>query len=50
MTLSAFLFFASIQFIALGLLGELVTRTYHEVQNKPVYNIRKTTNMDHFEV
>ncbi len=44
--LSAFLFFAGIQFVGLGLLGELVTRTYHEVQNKPIYDIRKKINLD----
>lgn len=44
--LSAFLLFAGVQFITLGLLGELVTRTYHEVQDKPIYNIRDTINLD----
>jgi len=44
--LSAFLLFSGVQFIALGLLGELVTRTYHEVQNKPIYTINKTINFD----
>ena len=29
----------SIQFIVLGLLAELTTRTYHESQNKQIYNI-----------
>lgn len=28
-----------IQFISMGLLGELLVRTYHESQNKPVYRI-----------
>lgn len=44
--LSAFLFFSGVQFIALGLLGELVTRTYHEVQDKQIYAIRDTINLD----
>jgi len=30
----------SLQFIVLGLLAELSTRTYHESQNKPIYSIR----------
>jgi glycosyltransferase involved in cell wall biosynthesis len=30
-----------IQFIALGLIGELLTRTYYESQNKPVYTVRE---------
>jgi glycosyltransferase involved in cell wall biosynthesis len=44
--LSAFSLFAGVQFIALGLLGELVTRTYHEVQDKQIYTIRDTINLD----
>ena len=44
--LSALLLFSAVQFIALGLLGELVTRTYHEVQDKPIYTIRETINID----
>lgn len=43
--LSAFLLFSGVHFITLGLLGELVTRTYHEVQDKPIYNIRDTINL-----
>jgi glycosyltransferase involved in cell wall biosynthesis len=43
--LSAFLLFSGVQFIALGLLGELVTRTYHEVQNKSIYTVQKTINL-----
>jgi glycosyltransferase involved in cell wall biosynthesis len=30
---------AGMQFITMGLLGELLVRTYHESQNKPVYRI-----------
>jgi glycosyltransferase involved in cell wall biosynthesis len=30
-----------IQFIAIGLIGELLARTYYESQNKPVYNVRE---------
>jgi len=44
-TLTAFLLFTGVQFIVLGLLGELITRTYHEVQNKPIYTIRETRNL-----
>ena len=44
--LTAFLLFAGVQFIVMGLLGELVTRTYHEVQDKPIYTIRETRNLD----
>jgi len=44
--LSAFLLFAGVQFIALGLLGELVTRTYHEVQDKSIYAVKETVNFN----
>jgi glycosyltransferase involved in cell wall biosynthesis len=45
LVLTAFLLFAGVQFFALGLLGELITRTYHEVQKKPIYNILETINL-----
>jgi glycosyltransferase involved in cell wall biosynthesis len=45
LVLTAFLLFSGVQFFALGLLGELVTRTYHEVQKKPIYNILETINL-----
>jgi glycosyltransferase involved in cell wall biosynthesis len=32
--------------ILMGLLAELITRTYHESQDKPVYLIRATKNID----
>lgn len=44
--LTAFLLFTGVQFIVMGLLGELVTRTYHEVQDKPIYAIRETRNLE----
>jgi len=34
-----------IQFIMLGLLGEISVRTYYESQNKPIYVIRETRNL-----
>jgi hypothetical protein len=30
-----------IQFISIGLIGELLARTYYESQNKPVYTVRE---------
>jgi glycosyltransferase involved in cell wall biosynthesis len=30
-----------IQFMSIGLIGELLARTYYESQNKPVYNVRE---------
>ncbi|MDD2851972.1 MAG: glycosyltransferase family 2 protein [Desulfuromonadaceae bacterium] len=44
--LTAFLMFMGIQFIVLGLLGELNTRTYFESQNKPIYVVRNRINLD----
>lgn len=39
--LAILLMFIGLQFITFGLLGELMTRTYHEAQNKPIYVVRK---------
>lgn len=38
--LGVLLLFTGIQFITMGLIGELVIRTYHESQKKPIYVIR----------
>jgi dolichol-phosphate mannosyltransferase len=38
---------AGVQLFSFGLLGELLIRTYHESQNRPIYRVRKiqsTTN------
>ncbi|HWI40710.1 MAG TPA: glycosyltransferase family 2 protein [Verrucomicrobiae bacterium] len=42
--LTAFLLFMGVQFIVLGLLGELNARTYYEAQNKPIYVVREKLN------
>ncbi len=39
--LGILLLFIGLQFITVGLLAELMTRTYHEAQDKPIYTIRK---------
>ncbi len=39
--LAVLLIFLGFQFISMGLLGELVVRTYHESQNKPIYFVKK---------
>ncbi|RII29157.1 MAG: glycosyltransferase [Geobacter sp.] len=44
--LTAFLLFMGVQFIVLGLLGELNARTYHESQGKPIYSVRERINLD----
>jgi hypothetical protein len=36
-----------VQFVTMGLLGELVVRTYYESQNKPIYTVRRI--LDHGE-
>ena len=45
-TLAMIMFAMGVQFIFMGLLAELVVRTYHESQNKATYSIRETLNMD----
>jgi glycosyltransferase involved in cell wall biosynthesis len=39
--LSIALFVSGIQFISMGLLGEISSRTYYESQNKPIYALRE---------
>ncbi len=39
--LAVVLFLAGIQLFCVGLLAELLMRTYHESQNKPIYRIRE---------
>jgi glycosyltransferase involved in cell wall biosynthesis len=44
--LSAMLELVGVQFISIGLLGELLTRTYFESQGKTPYAVRNTLNLD----
>ncbi len=39
--LAVLLVVVGIQFVSLGLLGEMLARTYHESQNKPIYVIKE---------
>lgn len=39
--LAIMLIFLGVQFISIGLLGELLIRTYHESQRKPIYAIKE---------
>ena len=41
MLLAVALFVSGIQFISMGLLGEISARTYYESQNKPIYALRE---------
>jgi glycosyltransferase involved in cell wall biosynthesis len=44
--IAVFLAILGINFIVMGLLAELIVRTYHESQGKPIYHIRETKNFD----
>jgi len=39
--LAILLVMIGVQFVTMGLLGELVVRTYHESQGKPIYTVRE---------
>jgi glycosyltransferase involved in cell wall biosynthesis len=43
--LTAFLLFMGVQFIVLGLLGEVNARTYYEAQGKPIYVVKERINL-----
>ncbi|MBI4853938.1 MAG: glycosyltransferase family 2 protein [Acidobacteria bacterium] len=43
--LAVFLFLVGVQFIMVGLIAELIIRTYHESQGKKTYTIAKTVNL-----
>jgi hypothetical protein len=40
------MFAMGVQFIFMGLLAEMIVRTYHESQDKPTYVIRETINIE----
>jgi len=42
--LAVLLIVIGVQFISMGLMAELVARTYHEAQNKPIYAVREIVN------
>ena len=44
--LSVMLELVGVQFISMGLIGELMTRTYFESQGKSAYVVRSTLNLD----
>jgi len=44
--LSVIFLVMSVQFLLMGLLAEMMARTYHESQNKPTYVIRQTFESD----
>jgi glycosyltransferase involved in cell wall biosynthesis len=44
--LAILLIMLGVQLIVMGLLGELIVRTYHESQNKPIYMVRSVLGAD----
>ncbi len=44
--LAVLLVFIGLQFITVGLVAEMITRTYYESQDKPIYNIRNIFGRD----
>jgi glycosyltransferase involved in cell wall biosynthesis len=44
--LAVLLLVLGVQLITMGLLGELVVRTYYEAQRKPIYMVRETVQAD----
>jgi glycosyltransferase involved in cell wall biosynthesis len=46
LVLSVLLVILGVQFLSMGLLGELLTRIYHEVGQRPPYVIRRTAGID----
>jgi len=44
LTLSVMLFTMGFQSILMGLLAEMMARTYHESQDKPTYTVRRQIN------
>ena len=41
------LIFTGVQLVTLGLLAEMLSRTYHESQDKPIYAIRDLPKPSH---
>jgi len=44
--LSILFFLIGGQFISMGLLGEIISRTYHESQNKSIYFVKEVLNYE----
>ena len=47
--LSVLLMIIGVQFLSMGLLGELLARSYHETQDKPIYVVREVLDAGHHE-
>jgi glycosyltransferase involved in cell wall biosynthesis len=44
--IAVFLAILGVNFVLMGLLAELIVRTYHESQDKPIYHIREMLNFE----
>jgi hypothetical protein len=44
--LAIVMFAVGIQFLLMGLLAEMLVRTYHESQAKPIYAVRERIGLD----
>jgi hypothetical protein len=49
LTLAVMLIILGVQFLVMGLLAELVVRTYHESQDKPIYYVREALRPEIFK-
>jgi uncharacterized membrane protein YhaH (DUF805 family) len=47
--LAVLLFLLGVTFVLMGLIAELIVRTYHESQSKPIYWVRTTRNLHRVE-
>jgi glycosyltransferase involved in cell wall biosynthesis len=43
--LSILMVVVGVQFVSIGLLGEMMVRTYHESQSKPIYRVREVVEL-----
>jgi len=48
--LAVLLVVVGVQFLMMGLLGEILTRTYHEVQDKPIYVVRRVLEAEQEQI
>jgi glycosyltransferase involved in cell wall biosynthesis len=46
LSLGILLVILAVQFLVMGLIAELIVRTYYETQNKPVYSVREVIQRD----
>ena len=47
--LALLLFLTGVQLFSLGILAEIIMRTYHESQQKPIYRVREVIERNTYE-